>query len=278
MTMILEQNEIKTPGTYTEITMQMLGLISNENKILFVAPQDSSEITLEKLEVLDELEQKYTKRGHVTKMFTAAMKTARKLDVDCLFYPQAKKFTDNQSGIKIHNFDYAVIRYKWKEENGRDLDTRTQIVQPMRSTTVGFARSTRDEGYLTWGSDNTGNGVESILLDMKKLAEDHVQEKVFNVLCSAFWYGNVRNGDVEIEFETYLGGEMQQQGYDFINLNGQQVQHLKVEVNTQQHGGGEHNGQPLAMLTYDITQKSGTLKPISSPEILENKRPIGINI
>lgn len=263
--MILEMNEIKTPGIYTNITMQMLGLISNENRILFVAPKDISEITLEKLEILDEIEQKHAKRGHATKMFTAAMKTASKLDVDCLFYPQVKKFTDNETGIKIQNFDYAVIRYRWKEENGRDLDTRTQIVQPMRSTIIGFARASEDANYLTWGSDNTGSGVESILLNMKKLSEDYTQEKIFSVQCSAFWFGSVRDGNLEIEFETYLGGEMQKQGYDFINLNGRPVQHLKVEVNTQQHGGGEHNGQPLAMLTYDITQKSGTLKPVTHP-------------
>ena len=104
--------------------------------------------------------------------------------------------------------------------------------QPARNVSVGWARNSSDNGYLTWDGDKRQDGVESVLIDISKLSNDYSQQKSFEVLCRAFWFNAKGTGNLEIEFETYKGCSMNQQSYNFVNSNGMLVQSLKIAVNT----------------------------------------------
>lgn len=166
-------------------------------------------------------------------------------------------------GNKLRNFDFAVIRYLWTSNSGRDLDTRTAITNPSRNNEVGWNRQQNDGGYLIWGEDNTGSGVESVLLNLQKLKSDNIGQQSFQILCSAFWFSSKGSGDIEIQFETYLGGVMQQSGFDFINNGGSVVDNIRIPVNVvKTNTGAPHNGQPLLILTHNARTNSSELSTV----------------
>lgn len=159
----------------------------------------------------------------------------------------------------LDNFDYAVIRYRWTPQSGLDLDTRTLIKTPNRSgNVVGWNKLGSDEGYLTWNGDNTSDGVESVLLDIKKILQDYPNQQNIVVEMRAFWYSERLSGDVDIEFSTFSGGTMEKSGFDFINVGGVEGQSLTVNTNSSdENNDGE--GQPLAVFIYNPNSKSGSL-------------------
>lgn len=162
----------------------------------------------------------------------------------------------------VSEFDYAVVRYKWKNTGGKDLDTRTYVASPDRSSNkVGWNRLAQDEGYLIWNGDNRESGVETVLLDIKKLSEDFPSHSIFTIDMCAFWYSNRASGDLEIEFSTYKGGTMKKSGYDFVNTGGVSVQNLLVQTNTA-NTDTKSDGDRLAVLNFDTIKKSGSLKKL----------------
>ena len=165
-------------------------------------------------------------------------------------------------GGTVEYFDYAVIRYRWKTTDGQDLDTRTCLTNPDRSShMVGWNRLSADEGYLEWNGDNRTNGVETILLDVKKTQADYPNQVNIEVDMRAFWYSNRLNGNLDIEFATYKGGTMQKSGFDFVNTGGNLVQNLKVSTNTQDTNTSG-DGERLAKLTYNVYSKTGSLTKV----------------
>jgi hypothetical protein len=167
-----------------------------------------------------------------------------------------------ETEIPIQQFDFAVIRYIWTESGGRDLDTRTRITNPQRNVDVGWSRSGNDQNFLTWGGDNTGMGVESILLDLKSLQETYPINNGFTIECRAFWYSQAISGDLKIQFEMYRGGTMQQQGYDFINIGGLVTGNHTINVNTMLQQSSNIDGTFLAYLHYDPLTNTGTLNKV----------------
>lgn len=165
-------------------------------------------------------------------------------------------------GGTVEDFDYAVIRYRWLPSGGQDLDTRTSLTNPNRNNAmVGWNKLSTDNGYLVWNGDNTANGVETVLLDVKKILLDFPQQVTIEADMRAFWYNTRMDGNLDIEFATYKGGTMQKSGYDFINTGGNLVQNLKVSTNTTDTNR-EGNGERLAKLTYNIFSKTGSLTKI----------------
>lgn len=132
----------------------------------------------------------------------------------------------------IKNFDYAVIRYKWIDLSGLNLDTKTQVISPYSDIKVGWGENLAYGEYLKWGGDNVNTGVESVLLNLKKLKEDNpTYTQEFKIALGGYWFNSRYSGDIILEFQTYLGGIMQQDGFDFINIGGTSVQLLKVAAN-----------------------------------------------
>ena len=166
---------------------------------------------------------------------------------------------------ELQDFDYALLRYRWKQEGGRDLDTRTYMQVPYRvDNMVGWAMRSSDERYLIWNNDNTGQGVESILLDVKQLATDFPDEPVISVALRAFWYSTKRTGNLSIEFATYKGGRMIASGYDWANVGGTAVQLLSINTHTPiQRSSAKERGQHLATLNFDPIANTGELVKIT---------------
>lgn len=126
---------------------------------------------------------------------------------------------------------------------------------------VGWNRLSTDNGYLVWNGDNTANGVETVLLDVKKIVLDYPQQVTIEADMRAFWFNSRADGSLDIEFATYKGGTMQKSGFDFVNTGGNLVQNLKVSTNTQDTNTSG-DGKKLAQLTYNVFTKRGSLTKI----------------
>ena len=157
----------------------------------------------------------------------------------------------------LNNFDYVVMRYIWTDAGGRDLDTRTRIVG--RNVDVGWNRSDSDGTYLTWGGDNTGSGIESVLSDLLAYSSSNPQLTDITLELRAFWYSTVASGNINIEFTSYNGGTMQKNGLNFINVGGIQTAQEIISVNTMLQTGSNNDGTLLARLIYNVATKSAQL-------------------
>lgn len=177
----------------------------------------------------------------------------------------------------LPEFDFAVIRYNFTEEDGRDLDTRTALVDvdpAFNGRDVGYARYGDGGGssgaiignnftdyFLYWGGDNMGYGVEACLVDFKRIASAFPALSEIKVRMRAFWYSQKNSGNIQLQFETYLGGTMQHSGYDFINIGGELVTSLEVPRNVETQTSGYIDGDDLGFLVYDIATKEGSIIP-----------------
>lgn len=164
----------------------------------------------------------------------------------------------------LRDFDFMVVRYRWQPSDGKDLDTRTFIQVPNRvKGLVGWGFGHRDDDYLIWNGDNRTNGVESVLIDMKKLINDNPQEVIFLVALRAFWYATKYTGNVTVEFDSYKGGVMEALGYDWVNRGGSIIESLTLDTNTDYANDSNkretERGLHLATLQYNVADKTGTI-------------------
>lgn len=158
----------------------------------------------------------------------------------------------------LQEFDFAVIRYIWDSNGGEDLDTRTRVINPARNTDVGWGRASVDGEYLHWNGDNTGSGVESVLLNLNALTNDYA-DQVFQIALRSYWFRTKVTGDFKIQFESYKGGTMQPNGFDFINTGGELVQSITLNTNVQMQNNSNVDGEDVAVLTYNSVAKVGRL-------------------
>lgn len=113
-------------------------------------------------------------------------------------------------------FDYLVIHYAWVFADGRDLDTRTAILNTgsmYDGQTVGWAeQNTVGPGpnyYLQWGGDNTTpTGYESVLVNLKQLATDFPSMTEAIIRLRTYWFGEKRDAGFTLLFTTFNGGTM----------------------------------------------------------------------
>lgn len=131
--------------------------------------------------------------------------------------------------------DYILFRYNFNENNGMDLDTRTQVIAPFESRVYGWARTSNDEGlhlskYIKWGGDNTGYGREMILLNLKEFKKDYPNLKELKFTCRAFWYRERRDGNMNMNAQAYKGGCPVHIGTNtnFCNTENNRLQYLDV--------------------------------------------------
>lgn len=131
--------------------------------------------------------------------------------------------------------DYILFRYNFSEANGKDLDTRTQVIEPFVSRIFGWGKTTNEEGlhlskYIKWGGDNTGYGREMILLNLKEFKKDYPDLKEFKFTCRAFWYALRGDGNMNMNAQAYKGGCPVHIGTNtnFCNTENNRVQNLKV--------------------------------------------------
>ncbi len=177
-----------------------------------------------------------------------------------LINDQSIGITDNKpiTETPLQDFDFAVIRYIWDSNGGEDLDTRTRVINPARNIDVGWGRASVDGEYLHWNGDNTGSGVESVLLNLKALTNDY-SDQVFQIALRSYWFRTKVTGDFKIQFESYKGGSMQPSGFDFINTGGELVQSITLNTNVQLQTNSNVDGEDVAVLTYNSVSKVGKL-------------------
>ena len=111
--------------------------------------------------------------------------------------------------------DFFLATYTFTD--GRDLDTRTSVISPTGyASTVGFALSSSIAGAgITWGGDNTGTGVESVLFTKQDFIDNNAGINTISLDLRAGWYsgsnGDVGFNPVVVTVTSFIGGEMQYQ-------------------------------------------------------------------
>jgi hypothetical protein len=174
------------------------------------------------------------------------------------------------SGQTIFSFnaDYMVLTYQFT--NGRDLDQRTRIAIPnigqtTQSTYVGWGVQSQwpqsGTPIIKWGGDNTGTGVESVLIDINRFKVLYPSQTSFIVDLRSFWYGTLGTNPVNVSATLYKGGTMTgPTNFTFNNT----TYTSKTQVNsvsktiTSQTQSASTSGQRVATLLYDLTSNIGT--------------------
>lgn len=118
--------------------------------------------------------------------------------------------------LEITNYDYFLIEYYFSD--GSDLDTRTGILDPNDySYYVGWAQQSNipitGNTILSWGGDNTGRGVESILLNMVNFKNQFPNNNYIKLDLRTQWYGSVGTNAIVIRGYAFKGGSMFKSGY-----------------------------------------------------------------
>lgn len=205
-------------GTYSVATN-----ISHSNFVTYTANTNSFEIRVAESDIEEEK----------TAVFTLTHDTSSDEKIVFTVTQEAAKI------IKIPDFNFLTYRYFWAEEDGRDLDTATELVNSglvdeegnsIDGLAVGWSMignsNTAVTQYLIYGGDNTSSGNECTFIDMLALCSEEnlpkLPDKIYvDVYCN--WYGEKKNGYMTFEIKAYKGGEMQQEGKNFINIGGEEV-------------------------------------------------------
>jgi len=113
--------------------------------------------------------------------------------------------------------DYFVITYTFT--NGSDLDTRTSMLAPASSGAVGWGQGSviGVPNFITFGGDNTGLGVKSVLLNIPNFLANYPGEQEITIDLRAMWYSSVGSNPVVINVTSYAGGSMVKSGFTWNN-------------------------------------------------------------
>ncbi len=169
------------------------------------------------------------------------------------------------------NADYFIIQYNFAQTAGTDLDTSTKLTYPTQEGPYGF--SCRNQGtstYMEWGGDNTGFGVESVLIKIKDIRRDFPNATYIDFLCACHWYGSRYTGDISLDISAYRGGTPQKQGYGFVINNGTLLDTLKFPDNITKRYSSCESAQVTGVIRYDLVNGEIYRLPpnVSSPGIL----------
>lgn len=166
--------------------------------------------------------------------------------------------------------DYIIIDYRFQTTGGRDLDTRTGLTWPEASKFLGWDQN----GGYTWdyffhGGDNTGNGYESVYIDIEDLRAENPGAKQVKIQCSAAWYGSPISGDVQLTVMGYVGGNVSKAGsYQWqVSDAEEETGDIVFNTTTQVRRQSGTECDLLANITYDWD--IGALRcllPESTPE------------
>jgi hypothetical protein len=171
--------------------------------------------------------------------------------------------------------DYIVIEYTFS--NGRDLDTRSRVNDPAIPPPVGgqyvgwgqgFSQGSYPSGtVLTWGGDNTGQGVESTLLDLRVIKADIPAATNVVVECRCMWFGAVGSEPVYLTLLMYQGGTMVKSGFTWINptATAAQTVYSVGKVITAYSRTATNNGELLGSIVYNVTDGQGDITIVPVP-------------
>lgn len=158
--------------------------------------------------------------------------------------------------------DYIVVQYSFTD--GKDLDTRTKMTVPdIGGDYVGWGRSNTQgtPAIVSWGGDNTGTGVESVLINVDQYKLSYPEDTTFTVQFNCFWYSQVGTQPVSLYMTLYIGGTMVKSGYTWTNPTATSTQSLTStgKVITASSQLASYNGESLGYITYNVETGIGTL-------------------
>ena len=153
---------------------------------------------------------------------------------------------------QIFEADYLIITYQFDRNGGRDLDTKTQLTSPRNSLPIGFCDKNTNQNDIIWSGDNTGYGVESVLIDLTKFSAN----AVVSVLCKAKWYGTKSSGNMSIDIKAYLGGQMDLRDYQFFNIGGE----LTAELSFSEHVTEAESACPINEIIGTVSYNKGNMR------------------
>ena len=120
--------------------------------------------------------------------------------------------------------DHLVFRFKMPV-GLTDLDTNSNLITPFASARFGWNLPSTPNDYFSWAGDNTGNGYESIHVNIAKLKLDFPGNNFITFQCRSYWHTNSNlntgpGGNIEMDAIAYKGGTMSTLNYEYINTNG----------------------------------------------------------
>ena len=101
--------------------------------------------------------------------------------------------------------------------------------------------------------DNLNHGKESVLIDMNRASKKiNNSEYTINALVYGNWYGERKSGNVTVEVSAYIGGYMEKDGFDFVNIEGKTVFKDSIKINVR--NSGENNYLNIKQLYKKIAE------------------------
>ena len=127
--------------------------------------------------------------------------------------------TTDTNEISGYPMDYLVISYYYTGQDGKDLDTATEIINtswPLNNNHVGYniGNEIKDSSGTTliyWGGDNTGGGsndntikyYESVYFNIKDIQKQLPNEDI-DIILYGIWFSQRNEGNVHISLNTYI--------------------------------------------------------------------------
>ena len=110
--------------------------------------------------------------------------------------------------------DFFVFNYEYND--GRDLDIRASIINPVVPGVLGWARDNilfaNGQAIAYWAGDNSGtSGKEAIYIDRSKFELVFPSANFIEVDLRCFWNEQLGT-NVDIKMDAYRGGVMQNDG------------------------------------------------------------------
>lgn len=158
----------------------------------------------------------------------------------------------------VFDADFLVFRYKF--DDGRDLDTRTSLVLPEAGSIVGWCKGSSYVGsnsleWYRWGGDNTGTGYEAVVIYLNNITSSYPKSTIEGI-SNAFWYGTRVSGNVRLELAAYKGGIMRNISNDWVNEGGTQTGAITKYANVVTNIGSCVDGELVARWSYNTANKN----------------------
>ena len=127
---------------------------------------------------------------------------------------------EETNGVVWADADYLIYRVYFTHADGDDMDMLANIVTPNIGLRAGYCGNNmpqrnvpnHDIGnhYALWSGDNTGNGLESVLINVRRIRADYPTSPI-TIDFRAAWYGSrtIRSGNMAIKAEAYKGNMIQ---------------------------------------------------------------------
>lgn len=164
--------------------------------------------------------------------------------------------------------DWMVLTYTFKD--GADLDTRTKIISPtVPGTYVGWGQGTTQSNILTWGGDNTGTGLESVLVDVGAFRTFYPSNEVMTIDFRCMWYGAPGPSPIVLAARMYKGGTMEQDGFTWKPVGATATLSLNSQGKVVSYYSRTSSdiGYHFAYITYNVNTGVGGINNVDIADV-----------